>query len=142
VQDLTFEQIESADDREITPVDVPEWGGRVYVRVLGADDLVDYFDRCRKPDSDEYDDKKLKTELLARAVCDAAGSRLFADASKVKTSNWGVVSRLYKAASKVNKLHAEEAAEKKGSSETPASASPTASPSPSESPTSKECSAA
>jgi hypothetical protein len=126
VQDLTFEQIDAADDRAITPVEVPEWGGRVYVRVLGAADVVAYFDACKKPDSDEYDDHKLKVELISRSVCDAGGKLLFPSAAKVKVSNWSVVSRLYKAASKVNLLHAEESAEKKGSAEAPASGSSTA----------------
>jgi hypothetical protein len=76
---LTKESILAAADLPIEPVDVPEWGGTLYVRTLSGAER-DAFE------SSTIDAKKsgavldnIRARLAVRALCDKDGNRLFAD---------------------------------------------------------------
>lgn len=57
-------------------VQVPEWGGSVYVRRLSVGDLGKYFARINElnghPD-------KIRVAALSSAICDENGNRLFTE---------------------------------------------------------------
>lgn len=138
MKDLTGLDVLNANDVEIQPVDVPEWGGRVYVRTMSADargeweDLV--FDDAGKPKKDHF-----RANLVVVTCCDAAGTLLFRpdQAAALSAKATGPIERLYDAAAKLNKIRKQDVdAEKKDSPAGPGGGSPSASPSPAADPTS------
>jgi hypothetical protein len=78
MQALTREAILAAPDLKPTKVEVPEWGGFVYVRQMtGAERGA--------LEAEAIADKKnhvatLRSRMAARCICNEAGDRLFADA--------------------------------------------------------------
>ncbi len=77
-RELSAENVFSADDMKIEPVDVPEWGGRIYVRRLTGRER-DEFEQLM---NDRRAGKILKvrgviSRIVALASCRADGSQLF-----------------------------------------------------------------
>lgn len=125
MKELTLDEILAADDLQITPVDVPEWNGRVYVRLLKADEAVGYSESL-SGDEGKTDATAMINELVALCCVDAKGRRLFKDAGQVKGKSFVAVKRIHAEAARVNKLHKGADEEKKDSPEVPAGGSPTA----------------
>jgi hypothetical protein len=78
LRELSAENVFSADDMKVEPVDVPEWGGRIYVRRLTGRER-DEFEQLM---NDRRAGKILKvqgviTKIVALAACNAAGNKLF-----------------------------------------------------------------
>ena len=115
---LSKQQILDANDRKLEPVEVPEWGGTVYVRTLTGTEKDAYLARHVKAvDGQQTFDRNGATEqLVAMALCDESGNRLFTDleARKLGEKNANVLERLVEVATKLNKLGADglEEAEK------------------------------
>lgn len=114
--DLTAAQIDQAKDLgDLVPVDVPEWGGRVYVRVMTAAER-DEFERenLNLRDLGDQDSprvavmRNLRARLVAKVLCNAKGERLYPDflegARKIGGRKAAVVERLFKIASELNVL--------------------------------------
>ena len=57
------------------PVDVPEWGGQVYVRRLSVGDVANYHQRIQAADA-----AKVNAVALSLAVCDEQGKQLCSEA--------------------------------------------------------------
>jgi hypothetical protein len=83
VRELSADQILNAPDIEIDPVDVPEWGGRVYVRSMTSLQREKYLDSMRKVIG-EGAKATMQTvlqfgsaKLLALTLCDLNGKLLF-----------------------------------------------------------------
>lgn len=79
---LSRDQILEAKDLETREVDVPEWGGTVLVRALSGTDrdayeasLVQIRGKQQVPNL-----ANIRAKLVARAVVDEDGNRLFTDA--------------------------------------------------------------
>jgi hypothetical protein len=121
VKDLTLDDILAADDLHVTPVEVPEWGGRVHVRMLKADEAVRFSDALSGADA-----TAAILELVALCCTSAAGKRLFASAAQVATKGFEGVKRVHAAAATLNKLHRGADEEKKDSPPAPTGGSPTA----------------
>lgn len=78
---LSREMILAAEDLPMERVDVPEWGGFVYVRTLTGEERDRYEDGCfvgigRKR---AYTLRNVRARLAVLAVCDETGGRLFTD---------------------------------------------------------------
>lgn len=74
---LDRQAILEADDKRIEKVDVPEWGGHVFVRTLtGAE--RDAFERDWTG-ADGQVNANFRAKLAARAICFEDGKRVFAD---------------------------------------------------------------
>ena len=80
---LTKEQILEAQDIQREEVEVPEWGGTVYVKALTAAERDQYestiieFGMDGKPRKMRLD--KIRTLLAAMTICDEDGARIFKD---------------------------------------------------------------
>src|SRR5688572_17981670 len=61
---LTKEQILAADDRPTVPVETPEWGGTVYLRVISAMERDVYESEIVEGKRVNYDN--IRARLLAR----------------------------------------------------------------------------
>jgi hypothetical protein len=99
--DLTADQIFAADDLSLVPVNVKEWNGTVYIRVLAVGDMERY--------QREFAEKKERMEdwrskLLVRCLCDKDGKPLFnaEQIEKLSQKSVKVMSRLFDAAMKHN----------------------------------------
>lgn len=72
---LSKVKILAADDNKLDKVDVPEWGGSVYIKVLSGTDR-DSFE-------ESYSEQKMKnfrSRFLVLTLCDEKGERLFTEA--------------------------------------------------------------
>ncbi len=77
-RELSAENIFSADDMKVEAVDVPEWGGKIYVRRLTGRER-DEFEQLM---NDRRAGKIMKvrgviTKIVALAACTEDGSKLF-----------------------------------------------------------------
>lgn len=105
METLTRDAILAAKDLKLAPVDVPEWGGRVYVRILTGLER----DKLEKAIWDSRN-KPIKVSLRARlvslAACNDEGKRLFTDEDAVglgqKSS--AALDRVFAAAQKINRM--------------------------------------
>lgn len=76
---LTRDLILRATDIKNTRLDVPEWGGSVFVRGMNAlqrDTMMKAIDPKQEP----VPDSQLKAYLCAHCIVDDAGNSLFSDA--------------------------------------------------------------
>ena len=69
---LSASQIISADDAKIEAIEVPEWGGTVYVKTLRGTDR-DAFEESLSKEKD----KPFRSRFLVMTLCDERGSLLF-----------------------------------------------------------------
>jgi len=98
---LTRDQIISAIDAVTKPIDVPEWGGVIHVRVISAaerDSLEAAMqDRVTRA-------KNIRARIVALCACNPAGERLFTDedAEALGKKSGIVMDRLFDAAMEIN----------------------------------------
>jgi hypothetical protein len=80
---LGKEQILAARDQVVERLEVPEWGGAVYIRSISAKERgVIEAAAARWKESKGRDDSFVKTftlHMAGMALCDADGNRLFSD---------------------------------------------------------------
>lgn len=108
---LTKDAIIQAQDFSLVPMDVPEWGGRIYLRKWTGKDRALFFSKSIRPEGDSagidwdtlFDNMVL---AVALSVCDEGGSRIFntseADMSLLGSKNGDVIQRIYTEALKIN----------------------------------------
>lgn len=123
---LSAADIMAAVDLKPEPVEVPEWGGTIYLRVLTADETLAYQEFTQVPEN------KFRSmqRLLSYCICDEKGGRLFSDAemAQLYSKNANVLTRLHKLAVKMNAAEDAVADAKKDSGEAVTDASPIDSP--------------
>lgn len=98
---LTANQILSANDTKVEPVEVPEWGGTVYVRVLRGTDRDQFEEWVNKEK-----DKSVRCRFLVLSLCDEKGNLLFT-AEQMKSLNeksGDVLARVFERAWDINYL--------------------------------------
>lgn len=101
---LTAEQILAADDLGLVKVNVPEWGGDVFIRVMTVGELDAYQQEWAANKQTGVDNFRAK--FLARCLCDESGTRLFSDDEilKLASKSAKVVSRLFDKAAQHNAI--------------------------------------
>lgn len=112
--DLTREQILAAQDLPTRAVDVPEWGGRVHVRVMNGAERDEFDDFVIKRKGDI---KGLRLRLAALCLCSPDGQRLFSeeDVEALSKKSGKAIQIIEKAATELNGLNV-DAAEKNSES--------------------------
>lgn len=108
---LTKDQILEADDLHSVQVEVPEWGGTVFVRSMtGADrDAFETSMVSVNPDGSRSPDmRNLRSKLVALTLVDEAGNRLFdvADIPRLALKSSAALERVFEAAQRLNGLGA------------------------------------
>lgn len=98
---LTLEQIAATRDCEVLGVDVPEWGGTIYLRVLPADEGLELSNRAAALPKEEQ--AEAMYIMLARCLCDEEGTPLVRDQTQearaigqLKTRSQKVLLRIQK----------------------------------------------
>jgi len=100
---LTRSDILQADDLPpAEKVDVPEWGGTVYVRAISAMELED-FTTADNP-------KNVRGRFAALTVCDADGKRIFKDedGAALGTKSMAALNRVWAVAARLNGITPDE----------------------------------
>ncbi len=102
---LSRDQILQSDDLPRKEVLVPEWGGSVFVRTMSGSER-DRFEAAhlRNPE------KNFRARLAVLTVCDDKGSPLFndADIETLGAKSSSALTRIFEAASKLNRLSKED----------------------------------
>jgi hypothetical protein len=108
---LTRDQILEADDLPREVVEVPEWGGEVYVAAMtGADrDRFDESIQGRGGD-DRVSMENYRARLLARCLVGEDGKRLFSeqDVEALGRKSSAALGRLFSVAIRLNRLRKED----------------------------------
>lgn len=103
---LNREMILSAGDLRHEKVEMPEWGGHVYVSSVSAADWMDFQDAAIKGKEDQGQSNTAPWvgRMLVRTIVDEQGQRLFADedAPILMRKPLTVINRLYRAADRLN----------------------------------------
>lgn len=109
---LTRDEILAAQDIRMETVEVPEWGGAVIVRSLTAAER-DAFDLAATVEQNGrrvVNFAQLRARLVAMAVVDEQGKRLFSDADveALAAKSGAAVGRVYDVAQRLAGLGAED----------------------------------
>jgi len=108
------EQIIAARDVKVQPVDVPEWGVALHVRVMSgkARDRYEHAVMDRRKDG-TVDVSGLRALLIALTACDEAGVAVFAEADvpAIEEKSAEVLQRIFEASAKLNGLMPKDAEE-------------------------------
>ena len=126
---LSASQILSANDTKVEPVEVPEWGGTVYVRVLRGTDRDQFEEWVNKEK-----DKSVRCRFLVLSLCDDKGSLLFTSdqVAALGEKSGDVLARVFDRAWDINYLSVKKVEELgKDSPSGQSDASTSGSPSPS-----------
>lgn len=118
---LSRTDILSADDLKRELVEVPEWGGCVYVQTLNGAQRDAWESRCiaaRKGDDGPLDTRQLKAQLVVGSLFDADGKRLFNDndVGMLNDKSGKVIDNLFQVCQKMSSLSDEDVDELAGNS--------------------------
>jgi hypothetical protein len=109
---LMRDQILDADDMKLQTVEVPEWGGTVFVRVMSgaARDSWEVDTFISNGDDELANRHNIRARMVSRAACDEDGVRLFSDADVEELGKKSSIAldRVYAAAFAINKLNRED----------------------------------
>lgn len=112
---LTREAILTIHDSQIEAVEVPEWGGTVYVRSMtGAErDWLEGQVVQREGKSVKLNHENIRAKVVMMTVCDADGIRLFteADISVLANKSGAALDRVFQVAARLGRLREEDLAE-------------------------------
>lgn len=128
---LSRDDILKSEDLGSQRVEIPEWGGYAFIRVMTDEDR-DGWDEwlwANKEASASSGGSPMlgaRRELVARTLVDEHGKRLFANSTELKGKSAKVIDRLFDIASELNALGPRAVAQaKKNSSPDPSSGSDT-----------------
>jgi len=105
---LTKDQILAADDLGLLEVDVPEWGGSVFLRVMTVGERDSYENDWMVNKSKGVDN--FRSKFLQRVLCDEQGKLLFSseEVEKLAKKSARVIARIWKEAMIHNALTDED----------------------------------
>ena len=101
---LTRAAILSADKSALEKVNVPEWGGDVYVCAIKANEFERFRDKITS--NGQADKAMMIGGLVSLVACDSQGKRLFTDDDTERVSEFALAPllRVFRAAMKFNNL--------------------------------------
>jgi len=109
---LTKEGILGAADSKIEKLDVPEWGGHVFIRSMTGTERDEFEAETyvTKGKTVEFNRRNFRARLLVRALCDEKGEALFTlkDIDALGKKSAKALDRCFGAAQKLNGLSAED----------------------------------
>lgn len=105
---LNRDTILQADDLAREQVDVPEWGGQVYVRMMTGEerDRWEMSISKRRSNNGDIDLNGIRAALAVIVVCDEKGNSVFKpeDAKALAKKNGTAIERICFAARKLSRL--------------------------------------
>jgi hypothetical protein len=114
-KDLTADDILGVEDRPIEPVEVPEWGGRVYVRTMSARER-DAIEAEVHSLGEERSLENARARFCARVICNADGEPLFTTKQipELGKKSAAALDRVFAVGSRLNGFTAKDAEELSG----------------------------
>ena len=108
---LTAGNIIDAEDTTVTCVEVPEWDGVVFVRVLSGGERDGFEAMIRRSKDGVPDD--IRAKWAALVLCDADGKRLFTDkdVDKLRKKSASALDRILTAGQRLNGMTNEDIVE-------------------------------
>jgi len=100
---LSRDAILSSDDLPRERVDVPEWGGEVFVRTLTGTER-DEFEQSMQGKKDKINLDNVRARFAVLTICDEQGTRIFnaADAAKLGSKSAAALDRVFAVAQRLN----------------------------------------
>lgn len=79
--ELSREAIQGANDRQLVPLQIPEWKGTIYLRPLTGKEKADYWDSLLVESNGErtFDKANERAKLAVLCCCNSQGAQLFCD---------------------------------------------------------------
>lgn len=113
---ITRDDLLNFDDSDVKAVEVPEWGGSVYIRSITVAEREAWEDRVIKLRKAGESIAGLRAELVARTLSDSEGNRLLkdSDVAALSAKNSQVVDRLFEESLKFNGLTESDVEDLKG----------------------------
>lgn len=114
---LTREQILECIDRRVEKLNVPAWGGDVYVRSLTGTERDEWEQEnlVKDPRTKEYSYRlrNIRARLVVKTVCDENGTRIFTDrdADRIGEKNAAVLTKVYEVAARLSGITPEDVEE-------------------------------
>jgi hypothetical protein len=112
MKELTADDILGAQDIECERVEVPEWGGVIYIGLMNAEARDEYERGLISDERDKdggviMDYSNMRAKLVAATVADKNGNRLFSESqiNALGKKSSAVMVRLYDIAAKINLLN-------------------------------------
>lgn len=96
---LNKDDILKANDRKLTEVDVPEWGGSVFLGKMALNDLLVFWGTNYNEDGKaKKKDLDVMLDMLLKSLMNANGERLFEDDDRhiLASKDSEVLTRLFK----------------------------------------------
>lgn len=118
-RDSLRELILAADDAQVVPLPIPEWGCTVHLRVLSGADRDRFEESCQEdPKTGRKRLGNFRARFAVLALCDEKGHRLFADADVdlLGKKSAAALSRILEAGMKLNLLTVADVEELEGKS--------------------------
>lgn len=114
---LSRDSILAAADSHREEIQVPEWGGSVWIRTLSGTER-DEYEGSLLGAGGKIAYKDIRAKLLVRAICDADGKRLFSDRdiSALGAKSAPALDRVFTAAKRLNAVSDEDVKEIEGNS--------------------------
>jgi len=81
---LSKEQILGADDRKTVELEVPEWNGIVYLRMMSGRERDALEDSMQPGKNGKQNFKGFRSRFAALVLADETGKRLFTDAEAIQ----------------------------------------------------------
>ncbi len=106
---LTRDSILDAQDLPSEAVDVPEWGGSVYVRVMTGVER-DAFEASLMSAGGQTNVANVRARLAVLCVCDESGQRLFGDddVEPLGRKSAAALDRIFTIAQRINHIGAQD----------------------------------
>lgn len=100
---LTRDSILAIDDLPREKVEVPEWGGDVYVRTLTGTER-DAFEQSMQGKKNQVNLDNVRARFAVLTICDESGTRLFthADAKDLGSKSAAALDRVFAVAQRLN----------------------------------------
>lgn len=110
MKNLTADDIFAVDDSELTPYDVPQWGGTIYIRVMNAEEAISFSELTADPARR----KQAMLRLVTMCCCNEKGEQLFRpdQVEKLKKKSVKVFLGIQNKIFEINSMRDETAAEK------------------------------
>lgn len=109
---LNIKEIWAADDLRVEKVEVPEWGGHLFIQSLTGEER-DRFEATifeKKGEDTKTNFENLRAKLIVLTAVDTEGNKIFRseNAPRLGTKNSAVLDRLFAVAQKLSGLRKED----------------------------------
>lgn len=104
-KDLSIADILGKEDKVSERLDIPEWGGCIYVRVMSAKERSEIEDLFMRIHESKKDTGKFRSELIRRTWVDCNGALMITDeaiATHMMGKNALAIEKIFEKACEVN----------------------------------------